>query len=127
LRDDYSDDPISRLREWEDHMWNPGYWVNRFSPFFPPKPSKGFWILALIDAFVIVPTTIVLTYFYFIEGDRYFVLPLLFMIALAIVAVLREYRLRPNRSDLSQQELERRSREEKREKKKLPKRRKDYR
>ena len=45
-------DAIKELLEWEQHMYTPGYYVNRFSPFFPPKPSIYTWILTLIDFFL---------------------------------------------------------------------------
>ena len=51
---------IDDLNEWQEHQYNPGYWVNRLPAGFPPKRSKGWFIIGLIQAILIVPAFIIL-------------------------------------------------------------------
>jgi hypothetical protein len=37
------DDALEKLREWQEHQYNPGYWINRFPFGFPPKNKK--WLV----------------------------------------------------------------------------------
>jgi len=132
-------DAIERLKEWQDHAYNPGYWVNRFPLGFPPKPSRGFWILALIDVFVCVPMFVALLLRYLSQPDSLLLIPVIFTGGMAVLATLRLPRLRPR--DTSPRDEANETGEgnstakeggpseprARRKKKGLPKRRKDYR
>jgi hypothetical protein len=131
-------DPIDRLKEWQDHAYNPGYWINRFPLGFPPKPSRGFWILALIDVFICIPVFVALLLLYLSEHDSMLVIPLILFGGFAVLATLRLPRLRPPRTgregstdgspeDPDNESDRGRGQHHVRKKKKLPKRRKDYR
>lgn len=56
-------DPIQELNEWQEHMYNPGYWINRFSPFFPPKRGRLTAYTSLINLVVMLPMFVVVSYF----------------------------------------------------------------
>ena len=119
-------------------MYNPGYWVNRIPFGFPPKPSRGFYILAIIDVVLMIPAFILLLWLYVSEPKP----TLLFMVisygAFAMLALLRLRRLRPTRKpptltdgqpvqEPASNDQEAIYRDAPRNKKrKLPKRRKDY-
>jgi len=119
-------DGLDKIKEWQDHQYNSGYWVNKFSPEFPPKRSKGFWLLSLIDVFVFIPVVIFSLIVYFIEGNNvYLYLAGLFGV-FSFLATLRAIRLKPLPKTKSQLEIDKLRREKKEEKKKRPKRRKDY-
>ncbi len=121
-------DPISELNEWQEHQYNSGYWVNRFSPFFPPKRSKGFWIIALIDLFVIVPTFFFMSFVYiFVEPTSQLLVGTIVLGVFSIIIILRAINLKPPSRQKHQQELDEIQRKENKErKKKLPKRPKNY-
>jgi hypothetical protein len=124
----HNTDPIEDLREWEEHMYNSGYWVNRFTPFFPPKRSIHMWILALIDLFLVVPGAI-LIWFYVLDENEFsidFIIVLSILTLFGIMAILRAIRLRPENEGPPQELREKWNRKSRRERKKQPKRRKDY-
>jgi hypothetical protein len=89
------DDPIADLREWGEHQYNPGYWINRFSPFFPPKRTKHYWFLAIIDVVFIIPFTLALLVLYINKHDPDLLIPLLLCLFLSVVSTLQLIRLRP--------------------------------
>ncbi|MBK9928105.1 MAG: hypothetical protein IPP66_22775 [Anaerolineales bacterium] len=119
-------DDLDKMKEWQDHQYNPGYWVNKFSPGFPPKRSKGFWLFSLIDVFVFVPVFIFSLFVYFIEGNSGYLYLVGIFGAFSILAILRARRFKPLPKTKNQIEIEELRREKKEEKKKRPKRRKDY-
>ena len=122
-------DPIEDLNEWQEHMYNPGHWVNRFPPHFPPKPSIGFWILSMIDVILIVPAFILLTIQH-VFGKKMPGGPILigFYGIFSLFSILRAIRLKPGKKDSIPQEIrdEIRRKQNRDRKKNLPKRRKDY-
>ena len=76
---------IKELLEWEQHMYTPGYYINRFSPFFPPKPSIYTWILTLIDFVLLVPAAIAMTWLAIVE--RSVILAVLAAITILLVVI----------------------------------------
>ena len=121
-------DEMDKIQEWQQHQYNPYYWVNKFSPLFPHKRTLGFWILSLIDFFLIIPAFLVFCWLYFSERNNDY-LPMVAVLAVfSVVVTLRAIRLRPDfkksKSQTETDELNRLQNKEK--KKKLPKRRKDY-
>ncbi len=121
-------DPIEELQEWQEHQYNPGYWVNRFTPEFPPKRSMGRWLLELFQVLIIVPAFFFMSYVYFfVEKDSLY-LPMLGVLGvISIVGILRALRVKPLATEIPPEKQHEFNRKKKREKKKrLPKRRKDY-
>jgi hypothetical protein len=117
---------IDGLEEWREHQLNPGYWVNKLPPFLT-KRSKGFWIISLIDFFLIVPAFLFTLWMDLSDGNHIYD-PLLWILGIAsIVATLRAIRLKPDApKGKSQIEIDNENRRRKKEKKKMPKVRKDY-
>jgi len=121
-------DEMDKFQEWQDHQYNPYYWVNKFSPFFPPKRTLGFWILSLIDVFLIIPAFFAFCWLYFSEGNNEYLPIVVSFGVISVVVTLRAIRLMPDfHKRKSQVEVEEMNHLQNREKKKkLPKRRKDY-
>ena len=120
-------DELVKLKEWQDHQYNPGYWVNKFSPQFPHKRTIGFWILILIDVVLIIPAFIFSLIVYFIEVNEVYLIPIGILGVSSILVSLRAIRLKPEpKLEKSQVEIEELRRKRKKENKKLPNRRKDY-
>ena len=120
-------DEIDKIEEWQEHQYNPLYWVNRFSPFFPPKRTRGGWITSLIGLFLNLPAFLAFCWSYFVESNSTALPFVLIFGALSVIMVLLAIRLKPDfNQGKSQTEVEERSRIKTRKKKKLPKRRKDY-
>ncbi len=121
-------DKIGELEEWQEHQYNPGYWIGRFSPQFPQKRTLGNWIINLIDVIMLVPTFFIVFVLYLIDRDRFYLMPLGVLGVFSILSVLRAIRLKPDlERSLSQVEMEEiRRKENKSKKRNLPKRRKDY-
>ncbi len=121
-------DPISELNEWQEHQYNPGYWINR-PPFFPPKRTKGWWILSLIDVFLVVPAFFIIAgIYFFVEQNKLFLVPLVILGLFSILLLRRALIFKPYKPGTPHQaEIEEINRKNKKErKKKQPKRRKDY-
>jgi len=121
---------IRDLNEWQEHQYNPGYWINRFSPSFPPKRSKGMFILGLIQSIIMVPGFLIMLidYTFNTRPWNYLVATIILGVC-SIIIVLFTIRMKPLKSDKvqTQAELDEIRRKENQEKKKdLPKRRKDY-
>lgn len=57
-------DPIADLEEWQEHQYNPGYWINRIPPWIPTRRTIGFWLLSLIDVLIIKPTFLFIIWIY---------------------------------------------------------------
>ena len=98
---------IRQLEEWQEHQYNTGYWLNRFSPDFPPKPGGVTWFIAIIEGVVFLAGIIFCLIVYFVDHN----LGGLFLAGLISVFMLRELivaiRFRPRpKPDKSQAELE---------------------
>lgn len=122
-------DEIEKIQEWQEHQYSPLYWVNKFSPLFPPKRTRGFWITSLIGLFVILPAFLAFCWSYFAEGNSGSLPLMLIFGALSLIMTLLAIRLRPDfHREKVQTEVKERKRIQRQEaKKKRPKRRKDYR
>lgn len=112
---------FSQFNEWQDHQYNPGYWINRFTPYFPPRRSKGFWIIALIDFFVIVPTFFVMSFIYlFVEQTNQLLGGTILLGVFSIIVILRAINLKPPEMGRTQEELDEIRRKENKERKICP-------
>jgi len=120
-------DEIDKIEEWQEHQYNPLYWVDRFSPLFPPKRTRGSWITSLIGLFLNLPAFAAFGWSYFADRNSASLPWMLVFGALSIVLTLLAIRLRPDsHQEKNQTKVEDRSHVRKQKKKKLPKRRKDY-
>jgi len=120
---------VDQIQEWQDHQYNPIYWVNRFSPLFPPKRTRGFWVTSLIGLFLTLPAFLAFCWSYFADRNSGSLPIMLIFGALSLIMILLTIRLRPDfHKGKRPTEVEEQKRVQSREKKKkLPKRRKDYR
>jgi hypothetical protein len=122
-------DEIEKIQEWQEHQHSPLYWVNKFSPLFPPKRTRGFWITSWIGFFLFLPGFLAFCWSYFVDGNSGSLPYVLIFGALSLIMTLLTIRLRPEAHEEKRQtdvgEQKRVQRQSK--KKKLPKRRKDYR
>jgi hypothetical protein len=120
-------DETDKIEEWQEHQYNPLYWVDRFSPLFPPKRTRGGWITSLIGLFLNLPAFLAFCWSYFTDGNGESLPWMLIFGALSVILTLLAIRLRPDFAQgKSQMEIEERNHIKKQEKKQLPKRRKDY-
>ncbi len=120
-------DEIDKIEEWQEHQYSPLYWVDKFSPLFPPKRTKGFWITSLIGLFLNIPVFLAVCWSYFAEGNSGSLPFVLIFGALSVILTLLAIRLKPDsHARKSQTEVDELNHVKKQEKKKLPKRRKDY-
>ncbi len=122
-------DEMNRIEEWQEHQYNPFYWVDKFSPLFPPTRTRGFWITSLIGLLLSLPAFLAFCWSYFAERNSEALPFVLIFGTLGVVMTLLAIRLRPDfnkrKSQTEVEELNRIRNQER--KKKLPKRRKDYR
>ena len=118
-------DEIDQIEEWQEHQYNPLYWVDRFSPLFPPKRTRGSWITSLIGLFLNIPVFLAFCWSYFADKNSGSLPYVLIFGALSVILTLLAIRLRPDFHIGKKQELNRIRHQQK--KNKLPKRRKDYR
>jgi hypothetical protein len=120
-------DEMDQIQEWQEHQYSPLYWVDKFSPLFPPKRTRGFWITSLIGLFLFLPAFLGFCWSYFADRNSGSLSFVLIFGGLSIVMILLAFRLRPDfhktKSKVEKQELHRIQNHQK----KLPKRRKDYR
>jgi hypothetical protein len=86
---------IQRLVEWENHQFNEGYWINRFTPFFPPKRTKANWIIAWISFLLIFATFILAALGLITTKQQDLIWPLVIFGLFSIPAILAVIRLRP--------------------------------
>jgi hypothetical protein len=121
-------DEIDKIEEWQEHQYNPLYWVDRFSPLFPPKRTWGSWITSLIGLFLNLPAFVAFCWSYFADRNRASLPWMLVFGALSVILALLVIRLKPDFDQgKSQPEAEEKNRmRNQQKKKKLPKRRKDY-
>jgi hypothetical protein len=115
-------DEIEKIQEWQEHQHSPLYWVNKFSPLFPPRRTRGFWITSLIGLFLFLPGFLAFCWSYFADGNSGSLPHMLVFGELSIIMLLLTVRLRP---DFHKEKRHPIPNEEK--KKKRPRRRKDYR
>lgn len=120
-------DELDKIAEWQEHQYNPLYWLDRFSPLFPPKRTRGFWITSLIGLFLNLPAFVAFFWSYFADRNSASLPWMLVFGALSVIMTLLVIRLRPNSHQRKNQtEVKERNHVKKQQKKKLPKRRKDY-
>ncbi len=82
---DKGQDPVEQLKEWEDHMYNKGYWVNRNNPFYPPKNRLESRTLTIIYILVLLPFTGLFVGFYIAERSRNVIAPMVVLLLLLIL------------------------------------------
>jgi len=119
---------IDNLAEWRDHQLNPGYWVNRIPPWLPRRKTIGFWILSLIDFFLIIPAFLFAVWRYLVESNPSYV-PLVWILGIgSVFATVRAYYMKPDLNPPQPQPEvdEQNHQKNKKRKRNLPKRRKDY-
>ena len=120
-------DEIEKIQEWQEHQHSPLYWVDKFSPLFPPKRTRGFWITSLIGLVLTLPAFVAFGWSYFAEGNSESLPFMLIFGALSLIMALLAIQYRPDsRKDQIQIEAINRTQNTEK-KKKHPKRRKDYR
>jgi hypothetical protein len=90
-----NNDEMDKIQEWQQHQHNPYYWVNKFSPLFPPRRTVGFWILSLIDVLLIVPAFLAFCWLYFSERTTAHLGLVIIFGAFTVLVTLRAIRLRP--------------------------------
>lgn len=121
-------DEMEKIQEWQEHQYNPFYWVNRFSPLFPPERTRGGWITSLIGLFLNLPAFLAFCWSYFADKNSASLPWMLIFGTLSVIMVLLAIRLKPvlgqGKSKTEVEEMNRFQNQEK--KKKLPNRRKDY-
>jgi hypothetical protein len=121
-------DEIEKIREWQEHQHSPLYWVDKFSPLFPPKRTRAAWITSLIGLFLFVPGFLAFCWSYFADRNSESLPLMLISGALSLIMLLLTIRLRPDfhqgKRQTQIQKVHQIRNEEK--KKKHPKRRKDY-
>ena len=123
-------DPIQYLKEWNNHLYNPGYWVNRYTPFNYPKRSRLAWLLMLAQFLVVAITMIILWVLYFITKEKIalflgIVMGFFTLLGWRYVQITRPVQESNGEEEVAAQTiLEHQQRHPK--KKNLPKRRKDY-
>ena len=122
-------DELEKNQEWQDHQYNPIYWVNKFSPLLPPKRTRGFRITSLIGLFLSLPGFLAFCWSYFADGNSGSLPLMLIFGALSLIMILLTIQLRPDFHEGKRQtEVDAQKRVQSQEKKKkLPKRRKGYR
>lgn len=122
-------DEIEKIQEWQEHQHSPLYWVNKFSPLFPPKRTRGFWITSWIGLFLFLPGFLTFCWSYFADGNSGSLPHMLIFGALSLIMILLTIRLRPDSNHGNNQtQIEDRNRiQNQAKKKKRPRRRKDYR
>ena len=122
-------DEMEKIREWQEHQHSPLYWVDKLSPLFPPRRTRGFWITSWIGLFLFLPGFLAFCWSYFAERNSGSLPLMLICGALSLIMILLTIRLRPDfHQEKRQAEVEEQKRVQNQEKKKkLPRRRKDYR
>jgi hypothetical protein len=120
---------IEKIQEWQEHQHSPLYWVDKFSPLFPPRRTRGSWITSLIGLLLFLPAFLAFCWSYFADGNSGSLPLMLIFGALSLIMILLTIRLRPDADQAKRQmEVEEQRRVQRQsKKKKLPKRRKDYR
>jgi hypothetical protein len=128
-KDMRDNDEIEKIHEWQEHQYSPFYWVNKFSPLFPLRRTRGAWITSLIGLFLMLPGFLAFGWSYFADGNRESLPLMLIFGVLSLIMILLTIRLRPDfHKGKGQIEVEEQKQVQSQEKKKkLPKRRKDYR
>jgi hypothetical protein len=102
-----SDKSIKRLVEWEEHQFNPGYWINRFPLGFPTKRSWGALFLSIIDVILCIPTFFLFLYESLISPNTINIVACILFGLFSLVAILRAFRLRPEKVDVKKYDRKR--------------------
>ena len=89
-------DEIDQIEEWQEHQYSPLYWVDKFSPLFPPKRTRGFWITSLIGLFLNIPVFLAFCWSYFADKNSGSLPFVLIFGALSVILTLLVFRLRPD-------------------------------
>jgi hypothetical protein len=119
---------IEKIQEWQEHQHSPLYWVDKFSPLFPARRTRGAWITSLIGLFLTFPAFLAFCWSYFADSNSGSLPLMLIFGALSIIMILLTIRLRPDfheRRPQMQADGQKQIQSQEK-KKKLPKRRKDY-
>ena len=126
-------DPVRDLKEWNDHIFNPYYWVNRYTPFHFPRRSRSAWQLEGIQFLLFAITAFfLLTIVLGAEEQPTRGIALILLIAIGAFALIQWQRMeatKPLRDDDEEAGSQGEASQPKRihpKKKKLPRRRKDY-
>lgn len=120
-------DPIEDLKEWQEHQYNLPYWINRNTPFFPPKRGWGMFLFEFIQYLLMLAGFILIAIANYYERDNKFIAVLVILGVFLIMATLRMLKFKPKKKTLSQVKRDAlRRRENKERKRDLPRRRKDY-
>ncbi len=121
-------DEIEKLKEWQDHQFNSGYWVGRLPYNHPLKRSLKVYVIVLIEFIFMLIGSGVLWLAYLLERDLRTLIAAIFSIIFTVVTYLTAKRVKPLKNEEPDpEEIEAERRLENREKKKKqPKRRKDY-
>jgi hypothetical protein len=98
-------DPIDGLNEWQEHMYNPGYWINRFSPFFPPRRGRLAGCNSLISLAIVLPIFIILIYVAITRRELVIIFTTLIVGLLVLTYSIWLYRFWPRRNPKSQVEI----------------------
>ena len=119
-------DPIAELEEWQEHQYNPGYWVNRLPPGFPLKRERRL-SLGYLFLFVFYLVFVIFVLIVILSGETFY-FPLLFLFGVpAIYSLWRFFRHKPDPRQRTQEEMDEIRRKENQERKRdLPKRNKNY-
>lgn len=122
-------DEIEQIQEWQEHQYSPLYWVDKFSPLFPPRRTRGAWFTSLIGLLLTLPAFLAFCWSYFADGNPESLPLMLIFGALSLIMILLTIQLRPDfhkrkRQTAVEAQKQVQSQEKK---KKLPRRRKDYR
>ncbi len=87
---------IEQFNEWQEHQYNSGYWINRFGPFFPPKRSKGPWLLGIIGlSMAILAVLVVASLYLFVEHNPSYLGALGFLMLVGLACLWQIFRFKP--------------------------------
>ena len=119
---------IDELEEWHEHQLNPGYWINKVHPFLLPKRTLSYWLLSILSFVIIIPAFLFSIWLFMSDQSIYSLFIMGVSGIFSVVAILYVIRFKPIfNPEESQTEIEKRNQIRTRERKrKLQKRRKDY-
>jgi len=121
--------PIAEFNEWQEHQYNPYYWVNRFSDsFFKRKRSKGALWIILFELLIYLMAFFAVFYVYLLLGRPPGLLILLGILGVpCILLILHAFYVKPLPTEPKPDEQNEDKRKNRRKKKRgLPKRPKNY-
>jgi hypothetical protein len=92
-------DPIRDMQEWQEHQYNPGYWINRFRPWFPLRRSYVWAILLLVQAGMGIAAFLAMCWSYYKSNfDADMIVPVCVMGLYGAVTLVGGLRLWPRRA-----------------------------